>query len=349
MIKANGSAGTIYARSAGSDTLSETDLSGNFQNEYIYFNGKRLARRDASGQRHYYFSDMLGSSSVTANESGGIENVEDFYPYGLSRQLITNVPQNYQFTGKERDSESGLDDFGARFYSSYWGRFMTPDPSNWGVDFYNPQTWNHYSYVGNNPLSNTDPNGLWLTPTHNSIIDNAFPGLSKQERQILKTSSKQVDEDQSQEGSYKHGMSSEDNDPYSSTGAYNPKYDTDDFIEQNEHNAQDIQADWIASGHTGIAPAALAAFGNAAHTIADEYSPAHQGFQKVNHWTIGWHLLRETTLFGLHKKQQQDAAGAIQSAFFNTFGTNLGDQATHEKVTVTIIFDPNQKLPDQQQ
>jgi len=97
-----------------------------------------------------------------------------------------------------------------------------------------------------------------------SIIDNAFPGLSKEQRQILKDSSKQVDSDQSQAGSYKHGLSSDDNDPYSSTGAYNPTYATNDFIEQNEHNAKEIQAEWIASGHTGISPAALAAFGNAA-------------------------------------------------------------------------------------
>ncbi len=136
-----------------------------------------------------------------------------------------------RYTGKERDTESGLDYFGARYYGSSIGRWMSPDPSNWGVDFYNPQTWNHYSYVGNNPLSNTDPNGLWLTPTHNSIINNAFPGLSKQERDILQASSKQVDSDQSQAGLYKHGMSSDDNDPYSSTGAYNPTYATNDFIE----------------------------------------------------------------------------------------------------------------------
>lgn len=252
-------------------------------------------------------------------------------------------------SGKERDSESGLDYFGARYYSSNIGRFMSPDQSNWGVDFYNPQTWNHYSYVGNNPLSNTDPNGLWLWPTHNSIIDHAFPGLSNEQRQILKVQSAQVDLDQSQEGSYKHGLSSEDNDPNSSTGEYNPTYQTNDFIEQNEHDAKEIQADWIASGHTGIAPAALAAFGNAAHTIADEYSPAHTGFQKVNHRTLIWHLLRETTLFGRHKQQQQQATGAIQNAYFDTFGSSLGDQATHEKVTSTIIFDPNQTLPDPNQ
>jgi RHS repeat-associated protein len=287
---------------------------------------------------------------VRTNPSTGIASsayLSEPFGDGLLTLFGSNT-NDIHYTGKERDAESGLDYFGARYYASNMGRWMSPDPSNWGVDFYNPQTWNHYSYVGNNPLSNTDPNGLWLTPTHNSIIDNAFPGLSKQQRDILKASSKSVDSDQSQEGSYKHGLSSEDNDVYSSTGAYNPTYDTNDFIEQNEHNAKDIQADWIASGHTGIAPAALAAFGNAAHTIADEYSPAHAGFQKVNHWTIGWHILRETTLFGLHKQQQQQAAGAIQNAFFATFGNNAGDQATHEKVTVTIHFDPNQKLPDQQ-
>ena len=159
VIKANGSTGTIYARSAGSDTLYETDLSGNFRNEYIYFNGKILARRDAAGLEHYYFSDMLGSTSVIASAQNGLEVVEDYYPYGLSRLLLNNTPQNYQFTSKERDSESGLDDFGARFYSSYWGRFMSPDEPFYDGDIHDPQKLNLYSYVRNNPLNSTDPDG----------------------------------------------------------------------------------------------------------------------------------------------------------------------------------------------
>ena len=315
--------------------------------DYIRVDGMLIARSSPSGT-FYYHTDHLGSTRQIIDQNASNEINWYYSPFG-SNIYSSGTSEDLTFTGKQTDYESGLQYLGARYYSSNMGRFMSPDPSNWGVDFYNPQTWNHYSYVGNNPFSNTDPNGLWLTPTHNSIIDNAFPGLSKQQRDVLKASSKSVDTDQSQEGSYKHGMSNEDNDPYSSTGAYNPTYQTDDFIEQNEHDAKEIQADWLASGHTGIAPAALAAFGNAAHTIADEYSPAHTEFQKVNHWTIGWHILRETTLFGLHKQQQQQAAGAIQNAFFDTFGTNAGDQATHEKVTSTIIFDPNQKLPDQQQ
>jgi RHS repeat-associated protein len=66
-----------------------------------------------------------------------------------------------RFTGKERDSESGLDNFGARYISSTMGRFMSPDPS--GLSYANPfdpQSFNLYSYVRNNPLINTDPTGL---------------------------------------------------------------------------------------------------------------------------------------------------------------------------------------------
>src|SRR6267378_6888069 len=68
----------------------------------------------------------------------------------------------HKFTGKERDSESGLDNFGARYDSSSMGRFMSPDPSMESVRLDNPQTWNRYSYVLNNPLELVDPTGeLW--------------------------------------------------------------------------------------------------------------------------------------------------------------------------------------------
>ncbi|HEX4030046.1 MAG TPA: RHS repeat-associated core domain-containing protein [Terracidiphilus sp.] len=66
-----------------------------------------------------------------------------------------------RYTGKERDSESGLDYFGARYYGSSMGRFMSPDPSGLVfASFANPQSLNLYSYVQNNPLSNIDPTGL---------------------------------------------------------------------------------------------------------------------------------------------------------------------------------------------
>jgi RHS repeat-associated protein len=64
-----------------------------------------------------------------------------------------------QFTGKERDTETGLDYFGARYYSSTQGRFTSVDPENAGADPSNPQSWNGYSYALNNPLRYTDPDG----------------------------------------------------------------------------------------------------------------------------------------------------------------------------------------------
>lgn len=66
-----------------------------------------------------------------------------------------------RFTGKERDAESGLDNFGARYNASSLGRFMTPDPTMKIVNRLNPQTWNRYAYVINNPLKFIDPLGLW--------------------------------------------------------------------------------------------------------------------------------------------------------------------------------------------
>ncbi len=86
-----------------------------------------------------------------------------FAPFGqeVSPQITSN---HYKFTGKERDGESNLDYFGARYMSSTIGRFMTPD---WSTEpeavpyanFSDPQTLNLYGYVRNNPLSKTDPDG----------------------------------------------------------------------------------------------------------------------------------------------------------------------------------------------
>jgi RHS repeat-associated protein len=63
-------------------------------------------------------------------------------------------------TGKERDTESGNDYFGARYYASSMGRFLSPDPAtNLSRILANPQRWNRYAYVVNNPLIRLDPDG----------------------------------------------------------------------------------------------------------------------------------------------------------------------------------------------
>ena len=67
---------------------------------------------------------------------------------------------SYKFTGKERDTESNLDNFGARFDFSSIGRFMSPDPLMASATVRDPQTWNRYAYALNNPLRFIDPDGM---------------------------------------------------------------------------------------------------------------------------------------------------------------------------------------------
>jgi RHS repeat-associated protein len=74
------------------------------------------------------------------------------------RSLAVETRVGSRCTGKERDTESGLDNFEARYDASSLGRFMTPDPM--GGHLENPQSLNKYAYVLNNPTSLTDPTGL---------------------------------------------------------------------------------------------------------------------------------------------------------------------------------------------
>src|SRR5690349_25120453 len=71
------------------------------------------------------------------------------------------------FTSKERDAETGLDYFGARYMSSAQGRFTSPDPLIASAKLEDPQTWNQYVYARNNPLRYTYPLGLYPSPAYN--------------------------------------------------------------------------------------------------------------------------------------------------------------------------------------
>jgi RHS repeat-associated protein len=154
--------GTLYWYGTRADSLLETSGSGSLIYEYVFFGEKRTARRDSSSSIDYYFSDELGTSRVVANASGTILDDSDFYPYGGERPVTGPSSGNhYKFTGKERDSESGLDDFGARYYSSQYGRFSSVDLIWVKSDrLLDPQRLNLYSYTRNNPVSLTDPTGM---------------------------------------------------------------------------------------------------------------------------------------------------------------------------------------------
>ncbi len=164
------SSGTNYWYGLGGETLAETDASGNFTN-YIYFAGQRLARNIPQPSPNpadikYYVTDHLHSTAVFADKSGTVLDDNDFYPWGgvVPGVGTTSSNNHYRFTGKERDTESQLDYFGARYYANITGRFMNPD---WAAKptsvpyavFGDPQSLNLYSYVRNSPVVRVDADG----------------------------------------------------------------------------------------------------------------------------------------------------------------------------------------------
>ena len=166
--KSNGSTGTLYWTGMGSDALSESDLSGNINEEYFYFSGQRVARADRpSNVVHYYVNDRLGTASIEATpvtHDTVTFSDSDYSPYGIQIPVAGSDSNHYKFMGKERDTETGLDNFGARYYASVLGRFMTPD---WAARptavpyavFGDPQSLNLYVFVRDNPVNHVDADG----------------------------------------------------------------------------------------------------------------------------------------------------------------------------------------------
>jgi RHS repeat-associated protein len=151
----------------GSDVIAEKDQA-NTWTDYIFAGGKRIAKAPgviATTGTEYYHSDHLGSARLMTNAQGTVVPGSEgtFLPYGQEYALTTHS-NHYKFTGKERDSESNLDYFGARYYGATMGRWLTPDWSDEAepvpyVDFTDPQTLNLYGYVGNRPITNVDDDG----------------------------------------------------------------------------------------------------------------------------------------------------------------------------------------------
>jgi len=126
----------------------------------------------------YLTGDALGSTRVVTDGSAVVKRRYDYLPFGEEIPLGTNgraapyqvggypsVPPDVvdeKFTGKERDAETGMDFFGARYFAGAQGRFTSPDA--FGVDQHpeDPQSWNLYAYARNNPLGFIDPGGEYV-------------------------------------------------------------------------------------------------------------------------------------------------------------------------------------------
>jgi RHS repeat-associated protein len=123
--------------------------------EYIY-SGAKLVASIAGGAATYYHPDQLSVRALT-NSTGSVVGQQGTYPFGESWYAV-NTTTKWFFTSYERDPESANDYAMARYYVNRLGRFNSPDPL--GGPIGDPQSWNRYVYVRNNPLSWIDPLGL---------------------------------------------------------------------------------------------------------------------------------------------------------------------------------------------
>ena len=117
----------------------------------------------------YVLTDHLGGTNVVTSNTGAITQVLDYYPFGGTRisSSTSGFDERKKFIGIERDTETGLDYALNRYYANTRGNFITEDPVFWEVNLTkdgktvmkNPQLQNSYSYAGNNPITQKDPDG----------------------------------------------------------------------------------------------------------------------------------------------------------------------------------------------
>jgi RHS repeat-associated protein len=129
----------------------------------------------------YVHTDALGSIRALTDEAGNVVERHDYLPFGeewcgTAACGSTAPGQPRRFTGKERDVETGLDYFGARYLQPGMGRFTATDSRmSMGEATLNPQKWNRYTYALSNPFRYVDPDGREeITVTINAFIPSVF-------------------------------------------------------------------------------------------------------------------------------------------------------------------------------
>ena len=142
------------------DNVTSTVYCGNA----VYENGSLKILLNESGyysfqdnRFHFYIKDHQGNVRVVADETGKVDEVNDYYPFGGLMSNACNNTQPYKYNGKELDRKGGLDwyDYGARYYDPLIGMFLSVDPLS--ENFYSV---NPYAYCLSNPFNRIDPTGM---------------------------------------------------------------------------------------------------------------------------------------------------------------------------------------------
>jgi RHS repeat-associated protein len=132
-----------------------TQYTGNY-----YWGSKPMAFYNG-GQTTFQHQDWLGTERFRTTYNGGVAATFTSLPFGDAETETSGHNYDaYHFAGLDSDGETGTDHAQFRQYSSTQGRWMRPDPYSGSYDPSNPQSFNRYSYLLNNPLASVDPLGL---------------------------------------------------------------------------------------------------------------------------------------------------------------------------------------------
>ncbi|MEN6561270.1 MAG: RHS repeat-associated core domain-containing protein [Acidobacteriota bacterium] len=121
-------------------------------------------------------SDQINSTRIVTDDTGTVVYSAAHDPYGgIQRTWVNTFDPALKFSGKERDGESDLDYFGARYYDKSQYRFISTDPLTIQSGFLiEPHSNNLYTYCGNSPLINIDRAGKWKSKVHYNVTYKAM-------------------------------------------------------------------------------------------------------------------------------------------------------------------------------
>jgi RHS repeat-associated protein len=177
--------GTGAATSVYDGTGQRVATIANGTTHYLVYDalGKLLAEYGpaptGAGGTQYVFADHQGSTRVVTSPTGGVISRQDYQPFGeeLGAVGMRSSDSSYgaansarqKFAGMEKDDVSGMSHTLWRKYDGMSGRWTSPDPYDATMTIGDPQSFNRYAYVNNDPVNQTDPDGLYPRSQHRFI------------------------------------------------------------------------------------------------------------------------------------------------------------------------------------